>query len=227
MKVYGSNANARYARLRRRRHLNGVRSSSGTNGFTLIELLVVIAIITILAAMLLPALSKAKMKAQGIMCINNMRQLSLAWLQYAHDANDHITYASAFGHNSSSYDAQVDPYVWVSGLLNFSPSNPSNWDVSVDIEKSPLWPYCGNAAGIWRCPGDHSTVVPAFGPFRGQRVPRVRTMVMSIWLGAFGGTLNTGSTGVSSPPWQLYMKLTDFVVPGPGKTLLFWASERT
>jgi prepilin-type N-terminal cleavage/methylation domain-containing protein len=184
--------------------------------FTLIELLVVIAIIAILAALLLPALIKAKTKAQGVMCMSNMRQLSLAWIQYAHDSNDRIPYAS------SGPDPKIDPYVWVTGLIDFDPANSSNWDVARDIQKSPLWPYCGKAAGIWKCPADQSTVVPSSGPFAGRRVPRVRSMVMSIWLGGFGGVLTTDDPGVSSPPWRLYLRLTDVVDPGPSRTLLFW-----
>jgi prepilin-type processing-associated H-X9-DG protein len=177
--------------------------------------LVVIAIISLLAGMLLPALAKAKAKGQGIMCLNNMRQLSLAWFQYAHDSSDRIPYATSGG------IASKEPYTWCTGYLDFDSGNPSNWDLTLDIQKSPLWPYCGNSAGIWKCPADKSTVVPLSGPLQGKRVSRVRSMSMSVWQGGNGGTLRF-SEGVSSPPWRLYLGLNDFVDPGPSSTLLFW-----
>ncbi|PWT89425.1 MAG: hypothetical protein C5B56_07125 [Proteobacteria bacterium] len=192
-----------------------LRLSPSAGAFTLIELLVVIAIIAILAAMLFPALVRSKTKAHGIMCMSNMRQLTFAWMQYAHDSNDRLPYASGNG------DPALDPCVWVTGYLDFNSANSSNWDVQRDIQKSPLWPYCGKATGIWKCPADASTVVPSFGPFTGQNVRRVRSMSMSLWLGGFGGSL-TLPDGLSSPPWQLYLKLTDLQDPGPVRTLVFW-----
>jgi prepilin-type N-terminal cleavage/methylation domain-containing protein len=188
------------------------------SAFTLIELLVVIAIIAILAAMLLPALATSKAKAQGIMCMSNMRQLTLAWIQYAHDNSDRMTFASG---SENGPNPDIDPYVWVTGRIDFNPINPSNWDPSVDIQKSALWPYCGGSLGIWKCPADPSRIIPAFGPLLGQSVPRIRSMAISIWQGGWGGHL-MAYPGVSSPPWKLYLRLSDMLDPGPARTLLFW-----
>jgi prepilin-type N-terminal cleavage/methylation domain-containing protein len=191
------------------------KEQAGQGAFSLIELLVVIVIIGILAALLLPVLSRSKAKALGTACMNNMRQLTLAWIQYAYDNNDRIPYAS------SSVNAD-NAYTWVTGQIDFDPTNPSNWDPSVDIMKSPLWPYCGKSTAIWKCPADQSTIVPASGPLQGQTVLRVRSMSMMVWQGGWQGTLDTGYPGVSSPPWNLYLKLTDMVTPGAPGTLLFW-----
>ena len=122
--------------------------------FTLIELLVVIAIIAILAALLLPSINRAKLKAQGVYCMNNHKQLALAWRMYVDDNKGVLPFASHLG-NARPDLAQ---FAWVKGSLDFDPNNASNWDPSVDIMKSPLWPYCGKNTSIWRCPADHSSV---------------------------------------------------------------------
>jgi prepilin-type N-terminal cleavage/methylation domain-containing protein len=177
------------------------------NGFTLIELLVVIAIIAILAAMLLPALTKSKLKAQGIQCMGNHRQLSLAWKMYTDDASDRLLYAS----HGPRPDPTKDPYVWVKGEMNFDPGNRSNWDPDIDIKKSPMWPYCGQNVTIWRCPSDKSSVTVS-----GVRKPRVRSMSMNFWFGGFIGE----ELGMSGGGWKLYRKMSELVDPGPSKTWL-------
>ena len=189
-------------------------------GFTLIELLVVIAIIAILAALLLPVLSKAKLKTQGIQCMNNHRQLALAWRMYADDNRDVIPFAS----NWSNGDPRSNVLVWVAGFLDFDPSNPSNFDVEQDIKKSLLWSYCGNSTAIWKCPADTSWIKPAFGPLQGQVVPRVRSMSMSAWVGGFMGTDGSMSGGdnrtAGGSLWKVYLRMSDFLDPGPARTWL-------
>ena len=115
---------------------------------------------------------------------------------YAEDNNDRVPDA-----NGRS--------AWVQGSLDFDGNNRSNWDVERDIKKSPLWPYCGAAAGIWRCPADRSQV-----KVQGRLMPRVRTMMMNMWAGGYDGTHG----GWSGPEWRVYLKLGDMVDPGPTRT---------
>jgi prepilin-type N-terminal cleavage/methylation domain-containing protein/prepilin-type processing-associated H-X9-DG protein len=167
--------------------------------FTLIELLVVIAIIAILASMLLPALAKAKTKAQGIKCLNHGRQMSLAWRLYVDDNQDKVP---------QSFNPGV-PAEWVHGSLDFDPANLSNWTLR-DITNSPLWPYCGQSAGIWKCPADNSTV-----KVKGVTYPRVRSISMNGWFDSIDVEPLFG------PGFRVYKNMSDLVEPGPSMTWLF------
>jgi prepilin-type N-terminal cleavage/methylation domain-containing protein len=192
------------------------RRGTGFGGFTLIELLVVIAIIAILASLLLPVLAKGKLKAQGVQCMSNHRQLCLAWRLYSDDNNDQLLYASG----DRPYTAH-EPDVWVSGWMDFDPSNRSNWDVAEDIERSPLWPYCGRSAALWKCPADYS-----FLTVNGTEKPRVRSMSMNVWLGGFRGVDN-GLSGDPEPNtrggglWRVYLKMSEIINPGPTEVFVF------
>ena len=190
--------------------------SNPARGFTLIELLVVIAIIAILAALLLPALGKGKLKAQGVQCMSNHRQLALAWKMYSDDNGDRLLFAS----HAWFLDPQRDPFVWVRGNLDFDPNNRSNWDIDYDIKKSPLWEYSGRAGHIWRCPADKSSVT-----VNGQRLPRVRSMSMNIWMGGFLGgdgglSDSTDPYAMGGTTWRVYLKMSELIDPGPAKTWL-------
>ena len=128
------------------------RPSGG--GFTLVELLVVIAIIGVLAALLLPALNKAKERAYTIVCLNNLKQLQLCWHMYAHDNDDVIppnnfVYMVSMG-TTNGPTLGEDEMTWCRGL---APEDTNDINAATSI----LYPYNKNAA-IYHCPSDHSTI---------------------------------------------------------------------
>ena len=132
-------------------------------GFTLIELLTVIATIAILAALLLPILGKAKIKAQRTTCLSNLRQLGFSWVMYRDENNDYL--AESYPVNNSD--------VWVKGNMT-DPNDATNVDL---IREGKLFPY-GQSVQIYHCPADNGVTIA------GQVVPTVRSYSMNCFMGA-------------------------------------------
>jgi prepilin-type N-terminal cleavage/methylation domain-containing protein/prepilin-type processing-associated H-X9-DG protein len=170
-------------------------------GFTLIELLVVIAIIGILAAMLLPVLSRAKAKAQGIACLNNLKQMQLAWSMYADDNNNRLT---------ENPGAVGTKHSWVTGIMKWDNPPGAIWTDNTNkltLTECEIGPYVAKNLGVFKCPAD---IVP------GQAGPRIRSISMNSSVGDV-----TGVNARLNPGWKIFLKSSDFVGLTPSQCWVF------
>ena len=201
--------------------------------FTLIELLVVIAIIGILAALLLPALSKAKQKAQGALCLSSGRQMMTAMLLYVDENNDFFPPNPDDGNIVAGYN-------WCAGQAGIGGPQEFNPDVLLDSSRSLLIQYLSGSAAIFRCPADRRQGLyqGSNSALIGQTVPAARTFAMNQAVGTIDPGFDQGlahrgrpNLSVNGPwldnslqhrrnsPWFTYGKMTAVHAPSPS---LLW-----
>jgi prepilin-type N-terminal cleavage/methylation domain-containing protein/prepilin-type processing-associated H-X9-DG protein len=184
--------------------------AGGTVAFTLIELLVVIAIIALLAGLLLPSLVGAKQHAQAVVCLGNVKQLSLAWQLYAVDARDWLSPAESFPN-------QAEAARWVDGNIGFGIGNlrdMTNRALLLRPGEGRLGPYVGKAE-VYRCPGDDSRT----NAYRRRGALRVRSYELNCFIGyAEGPGVREGQAVF--PPHAL-RRMSDFRGRSPSEIFTF------
>jgi prepilin-type N-terminal cleavage/methylation domain-containing protein/prepilin-type processing-associated H-X9-DG protein len=191
----------------------GFPPRSCSSAFTLIELLVVIAIIAILAAMLLPALSKAKQKAQAISCMNNLKQLTLGWVMYNGDNNGYLAPNGEQNEGNNPALLPTDPnlqpggkwFQWCPGWLRTYNANETNL-----VQVGAIYPYV-KTVFVYKCPADFSTI-------NFPHVAKPRSYSMNCWLNPF--LKNDAATLFGGSPARIFRKDSDITQPGPAMTFV-------
>jgi prepilin-type N-terminal cleavage/methylation domain-containing protein/prepilin-type processing-associated H-X9-DG protein len=196
--------------------LNRISSRPGVlvrrAAFTLIELLVVITVIAILAGLVLPALHRSKQKAEGIVCLNNNRQLALAWLLYADDHNGRLAYnlGGQAGRRTMTVRTNLN---WVNNVLDWELTD-DNTNVTT-LSEAALGRYASGSYSIYRCPSDRtlSQVQRAAG-----WQARVRSYSMNAMVGD-AGELSTNGFNVNNPHYSQFFSLSS--IPRPMNIFVF------
>jgi prepilin-type N-terminal cleavage/methylation domain-containing protein/prepilin-type processing-associated H-X9-DG protein len=177
-------------------------------GFTLIELLVVISIIAILSAILLPALSRARERAQAMLCLNNTKQLTLGWQLYADDSDGMLPYNLVMTANGFRTNLN-----WVNNVMTWDTRsdniNPAN------LTEAGLGPFVSKVTSIYRCPSDHalSTAQSAAG-WDG----RIRSYSMNAMVGD-AGAFSASGFNINNPGYVQFFKFTK--IPQPSEIFVF------
>jgi prepilin-type N-terminal cleavage/methylation domain-containing protein/prepilin-type processing-associated H-X9-DG protein len=177
--------------------------------FTLIELLAVIAIIAILAAILLPALASARERSRGIYCVNNTRQLTLAWQLYADDHEGLLPYNLVMA--GTTFRTNIN---WVNNVMDWSVLNSDNTNLAT-ITQASLGSYVADMTSIYHCPSDHA--LSAEQSAAGW-IQRIRSYSMNAMVGNAGSAV-IGGGNINNPGYKQFFKIEQ--MPRPTEIFVF------
>ena len=181
-------------------------------GFTLVELLVVVAVIALLAGLLLPALGRTKSAAQGVLCLNNTKQLTLAWLMYASEYDDRLPY-NLGGTADRKTVAPTTNMNWVNNVMTWElDSDNTN---TLAITEASLGSFTARSVSLYRCPSDR--VLSAVQRQAGWSA-RLRSYSMNAMVGHAGALMRYGRN-VNNPGYKQFLRLG--AIPRPADIYVF------